>query len=101
MLCSVLMSCHIRIIRYRMGFSLCAASAHSATAFPEGEFCHVDAMLRQCPLHEVFHVPFGISVLTFQLTIRRFAILYFHASNIELCPPMVSPSQLLNLAPFH
>ena len=41
----------------------------------------VDAVSRRrnAPFHEVFRVPFGISILALQLTVGRLAILHLHA----------------------
>ena len=54
-----------------------------------------DAVSRgNAPFHEVFRVPFDISILTLQLTIGRLAILHLHTSNSEPWNPNVSSSHL-------
>ena len=52
------------------------------------------------PFHEVFRVPFGISILTIQLTVGRLAILHLHTSNIEPWRPKVGASHLVQ-ASYH
>ena len=44
--------------------------------------------------HEIFHVLFGIPILTIQFVVSRLAILHFHAFklNIEPWPPNVRRS---------
>ena len=52
------------------------------------------------PFHEVFRAPFGISILTIQLTVAWPAVPHLHTSNIEPWHPKVSPSHLAQ-ASYH